>query len=174
MHAPPCRTITTRRNCPVRNLSSRATPLDLRLYCPQVGVSEQSEICVRRLSLWLILLLPCYVAWRLLSAFHLGPPGLAIGVAALFGISVLIRGSFRARGIRNRAAADRLSWIGMISMGLFSSLLVLTLLRDLLLLGVRLLVSPDQAMSWVTASAAWTLIVAGLITLAGLVLARKP
>jgi hypothetical protein len=97
-----------------------------------------------------------------------------MGLTTLIGVSVLIRLSFRARGIRNRAAADRLSWIGMIAMGLFSSLLMLTLLRDLLLLGVRLVVSRDEASSWITPSAAWTLIVAGFITVAGWVLARKP
>jgi hypothetical protein len=129
---------------------------------------------VRRLtSICLILLFPCYVAWRLLSAFHFGPLGGAIGLATLIGIFMLIRWSFRARGAPNRVA-DRLSWIGMIAMGLFSSLLVLTLLRDLLLLGMRLVVSRDEALSWVAPSATWTLIIAGLITLAGLVLARKP
>jgi hypothetical protein len=108
------------------------------------------------------------------SAFHFAPLGVAIGLATPVGVFMLIRWSIRARGIPHRAAADRLSWIGMIAMGLFSSLLVLTLLRDLLLLGVRLFVSADEALSWVTPSAAWTLILAGLITLAGLVLAREP
>jgi predicted MPP superfamily phosphohydrolase len=132
---------------------------------------------VRRLFLspaWLILSIPIYLGWRLLSAFHLGPAGVIIGLCALLGVCVLIRLSFGARTMRDRTAADRLSWIGLIAMGLFSSLFVLTLLRDVLLLTVRLFSSAAQATAWVTPSAAWTLVLAVFVTVTGLVVARRP
>jgi predicted MPP superfamily phosphohydrolase len=132
---------------------------------------------VRRLFLspaWLILSIPVYLGWRLLSAFHLGPLGVLAGLGALLGVCVLIRLSFGARAMRDRATADRLSWIGLMAMGLFSSLFVLTVLRDVLLMAVRLSSSTAQAAAWVTPSAAGTLLLAVLVTLVGLIVARRP
>jgi predicted MPP superfamily phosphohydrolase len=132
---------------------------------------------VRRLFLspaWLILSIPAYLGWRLLSAFPLGPVGIIAGLAALLGICLLIRLSFAARGMQDRTWADRLSWLGLIAMGLFSSLFVLTVLRDVLLFGVRVFSSTAQAGAWVTPSAEWTLLLAAFVTLAGLIVARRP
>ena len=64
------------------------------------------------------------------------------------------------------ALADRISWAGSLSMGLFSSVLVLTLLRDLLLLLVGL---PSIA----TLTAEAVLLGAALLTLIGFVNARR-
>ena len=70
-----------------------------------------------------------------------------------------------ARGIRDEALADRLAWIGLTAMGLFSSLLVLTFLRDLALIvgwvfdGLSAGFVADSALAVVAASA--------LVTLAG-------
>ena len=132
---------------------------------------------MRRLFLspaWLILSIPIYLGWRLLSAFHLGPAGTIAGLGGLLGVCVLIRLSFAARRMQDRATADRLSWAGLIAMGLFSSLFVLTVLRDLLLSVVRVFASTAQASAWVTPSAECTLLLAVLVTLVGLIVARRP
>jgi predicted MPP superfamily phosphohydrolase len=57
-------------------------------------------------------------------------------------------------------------------MGFFSSLVVFTLLRDLLLAFVHLLLPASQADAWAAPSAQITLVFTCLITLAGLVIAR--
>lgn len=132
---------------------------------------------MRRLFLspaWLILSIPIYLGWRLLSAFHLGPVGIIAGLGALLGVCVLIRLSFAARRMQDRTTADRLSWLGLIAMGLFSSLFVLTVLRDILLSVVRIFASSAQASAWITPSAEWTLLLAVLVTLVGLIVARLP
>jgi predicted MPP superfamily phosphohydrolase len=122
----------------------------------------------------LIFSIPVYLGWRLLSAFHLGPVGITVGLGALLGFCLLIRLSFAARSMQDRTKADRLSWLGLIAMGLFSSLFALTVLRDVLLFGVRVISSTAQAGAWVTPSAAWVLLLAVFVTLAGLIVARRP
>ncbi|MDB5898702.1 MAG: metallophosphoesterase, partial [Ramlibacter sp.] len=63
----------------------------------------------------------------------------AIVLALLLAAStLLVPAGLMARRLAQGAAADRLTWVGMLFMGLFSSLLVLTLLRDLLLVGLGL------------------------------------
>ena len=52
--------------------------------------------------------------------------------------ALLTPASLFARRLLRPPASDRLTWAGMLFMGLFSSLLVLTLLRDLVLLAARL------------------------------------
>jgi uncharacterized protein len=133
-------------------------------------------VTVRRVFLnpfWLILLLPCYISWRLLPALSIGPLGVGLGIALLIACCVIIPFAVRSRSIRNRRFADLLAWVGLLSMGFFSSLLVLTLLRDLVLLAVRLFLSAQQAASLAAPSAFWTLALTILITLAGLVIARR-
>jgi uncharacterized protein len=130
---------------------------------------------VRRLifnPFWLILSLPVYIGWRLLSALSISPFGVGLGVAVLLIACVLIPLAVRPRGMRNQRLADLFSWVGLTAMGFFSSLLVLTLLRDLLLALVNLLLPASQAANWTTPSAQWTLAAAGIITLAGLISAR--
>ena len=62
-----------------------------------------------------------------------------VALAALLVASALLTpASLFARRLLRPPASDRLTWAGMLFMGLFSSLLVLTLLRDLVLLGARL------------------------------------
>ena len=75
--------------------------------------------------------------------------------------------------MRNRRWADLLAWVGLLAMGFFSSLFVLTLLRDLVLLAARVLLPAQQAASLAAPSALWTLALTALITLAGLVIARR-
>lgn len=70
--------------------------------------------------------------------------GLALGLL-LAASAVLVPAGLLARHRLRPPLADRVTWAGMLCMGLFSSLLVLTLLRDLLLLALRLAHGPDLA-----------------------------
>jgi uncharacterized protein len=122
---------------------------------------------------WLILSLPVYIGWRLLPALSVGPLGVGLGIALLSVCCIVIPVAVRSRQIGNPRFADLLAWIGLLSMGFFSSLFVLTLLRDVMLLGARLLLSAQQAASLAAASALWTLVLTAFVTLAGLVIARR-
>jgi predicted MPP superfamily phosphohydrolase len=85
-------------------------------------------------------LLHAYVAWRVAPALGegFGPVyGLAFALLML-GSAVLMPMTLFARRVRSQPLADRLAWAGSLAMGLFSSLFVLTLLRDLALLGLGL------------------------------------
>jgi uncharacterized protein len=71
---------------------------------------------------------------------------LAAGVALsllLLASALLTPAGLLARRFLRPPAADRLTWVGMVFMGLFSSLLVLTFLRDLALLVLGLAGGPD-------------------------------
>jgi predicted MPP superfamily phosphohydrolase len=127
---------------------------------------------VRRLllhPLWLFLVLPGYVAWRLLSALSIDPAGIAV----LLSFCLFIPFSMRARTMLNRKLADGVSWVGSTAMGFFSSLFVLTLLRDLVLAGAHLFMSGENARLWTTPSAQLTLVLAFLMTLTGFIIARR-
>ncbi len=84
-------------------------------------------------ALWLLALLHLYIGWRIAPGLPgtLAPWTLA---ALLLASAVLIPLAWFGRRSRSRARADQLSWAGMLALGLFSTLLVLTLLRDALLL----------------------------------------
>ncbi len=73
-----------------------------------------------------------YVGARLVPAL----PGAASAMlaAALLASTVLMPVGLVARRVAGPATADRLAWTGMLLMGLFSSLLVFTILRDIVLL----------------------------------------
>ena len=80
----------------------------------------------------LLALLHAWIGWRLLPALPIG--SMPIGVALLGLSTLLIPMGMLARFLVLRPAlADRISWAGSLAMGLFSSVLVLTVLRDLAL-----------------------------------------
>ena len=136
----------------------------------------EQRVTVRRLFLspvWLLLSLPGYIGWRLLSAFSIGPAGICAGIALLVACCVVIPLSVRRRTIRNAALEHVLAWVGVLSMGFFSSLFVLTVLRDLVLWGAQMVLPAAQAAALIASSARWTLAFAATITLAGLVSARR-
>ena len=82
----------------------------------------------------LSLLLHGLVAWRLLPALD---PAWAAGLApVLLASALLLPMGLLAHRVARGALADRLAWVGLLCMGLFSSLLVLTALRDVLLAAV--------------------------------------
>ena len=78
-------------------------------------------------------LLHAYIGWRIVPAF--GEPAMATAFGTLLVVSAaLMPFGLWARRIRAQPLSDRLAWAGLLSMGLFSSLLVLTVARDMLLL----------------------------------------
>jgi hypothetical protein len=103
----------------------------------------------------------------------MGPVGIAVGMVLLIGCCLLLPSSMRTRALQNRKLADRLAWVGLTAMGFFSSLLVLTLLRDLVLLGAHLLLPGAQAQFWIERSAQATLYLSVFVTLAGFIIARR-
>jgi predicted MPP superfamily phosphohydrolase len=136
---------------------------------------------VRRLFLnpiWMFLSLPCYIGWRLLPALSLKPTGVAVGIALLVAFCIVIPLSVMTRSLvslslGNRAWADRLAWVGLLAMGFFSSLFVVTVLRDVFLLAMHFMPIRWQAASLAEISARWTLGLTVFMTLAGLVIARR-
>jgi hypothetical protein len=82
----------------------------------------------------LLTLLHAYIGMRLIPAIGLAGAGAAAAIAFLVASTVLMPAGLVATRMRDSDQADRLAWIGMLTMGLFSSLLVLTFLRDVLLL----------------------------------------
>jgi len=120
--------------------------------------------------LTLLVLLHTYIGIRLFPAMALGAAGIAVG-ALLFALSVglVVVGLLSAVQRRGRWS-DMMDWTGLISMGYFSSLLVLTVLRDLLLL---LLDVVGAGGPFIRDSAVAVPLLALAVTLIGLVNARR-
>ena len=134
----------------------------------------QTPVKVRRLFLspaWLMFSLPGYIGWRLLSAFPLPPWGIALSLAALIAACFVVPMSVRTRVLADRVWADRVAWLGLTALGFFSSLFVFTVLRDVLLLVVRLVAGPREH-AWSEPSAIFTLLVTLLVTAIGMIVAR--
>jgi predicted MPP superfamily phosphohydrolase len=111
--------------------------------------------------------LHAYIGWRLLPALPFGAIGTTIGVIVLGLSTLLIPMGMLARFLVSRQAlSDRITWAGTLAMGLFSSVLVLTLLRDMALLVAG---SPPFA----AATALAILPAAALLTLIGFLNARR-
>jgi predicted MPP superfamily phosphohydrolase len=123
--------------------------------------------------LWLFFALPVYVGWRLLSALRAGPFEAVAGITLLVGFCLFIPLAMRARNLLDRRLADRLAWVGFTAMGFFSTLFVLTLLRELVLAGTHLFMSGEQARLWIIPSAQATLLLAIFMTVAGMIVARR-
>ena len=79
-------------------------------------------------------LLHLYVGWRILPALGAWPVAQALLGLVLVASTVLLPLGLMARRHVRGPWADRLAWAGLVGMGLFSSLFVLTVLRDVALL----------------------------------------
>ena len=123
-------------------------------------------------------LLHAYVAWRIAPALGAGFGsfyGLAFAVLMLASALLMPMALF-ARRVRSQPLADRLAWAGSLAMGLFSSLFVLTLLRDvaLLALGLASLLVPVDGLAAFARDSAAAVPLAGLLATAlGLWNARR-
>lgn len=108
-----------------------------------------------------------YLGWRLLPPLDLGAAGLTLAIAGLTISTGLVPLGLFARFVVDRQVlSDRLGWLGGLAMGLFSSVLVLTVLRDL----ARLFA---DAPALAAPTAIGVLALAGLFTLLGYVNARR-
>lgn len=81
-------------------------------------------------------LVHAYVGWRLLPDLPVTLGARVAGAAELAVSFALIIAGLNARAIRNRTASDAVAAAGLTATGLLSSLFVLTVLRDLLLLAL--------------------------------------
>jgi predicted MPP superfamily phosphohydrolase len=121
----------------------------------------------------LLALIHVYIGLRLLPPLPIGTTGYVIGAVALLASCLMMPLAVFARSARNPQWSDRLAWIGLTTMGLFSSLLVFTLLRDLVLLIATLFMASPQALAFERLTAIATIGVAMLATLIGLFNARR-
>ena len=122
------------------------------------------------------LMLHGYIGLRI--APSLAQPWMAYAFASVLLTSTLLMPfGLWARRIRSEVLSDRFAWLGLFCMGLLSTLLVLTLGRDVLLLGTAVIdaVAPAALslarLEAVTAAAVPLL--GGAITLLGLINARR-
>ena len=122
------------------------------------------------------LLLHAYVGWRLVPGLDSLAGAVALAVLLLVSALTLPYGLGARRGGAGRGAAA-LAWIGLVCMGLFSTLFVLTAVRD-----AGLLLATGAAVLWpgvvapaslVTPSARAVAIAAALVTLWGFANARR-
>jgi predicted MPP superfamily phosphohydrolase len=110
-----------------------------------------------------------YIGARLVPQL---PYAARIAVALLLVASAaLVPAGLMARRLLRPPAADRLTWIGMVFMGLFSTLLVLTLFREVLLLVLYL--TGDMPEGSVADTAAAVPLLALAFTVIGFVNARR-
>ena len=124
--------------------------------------------------MFILLLLHAYVGWRLIPALAFAPPLQWLIGALLLASWLLMPMALLARRIRRQPLSDRLAWTGLLLMGLFSSLFVLTLLRDVLALPLWAASFWWPLPGWLApASAAAVPALAALLTLWGLVNARR-
>ncbi len=119
----------------------------------------------------LLAMLHGYIGWSLLPAIP-GPDLLRwLGTLLLLASVILVPTGLLARTIRRQPLSDRLAWVGLITMGMFSTLLLLTLLRDAAMLLTTMLGISSVVVSESTAIAVPLL--AGVATLIGFFNARR-
>ena len=150
--------------------------------CAHLGVLRAKTGIIPELMNYLTLfalsaLLHGYVAWRLLGPLAALPPAAwALGGVLAFS-ALAVPCALLARRLAAAPLADRLSWAGLLCMGLFSSLLVLTLLRDAAsaLLWLADAWAPGHLAldAWAQGSAQAVPLLGGLATLLGFANARR-
>jgi predicted MPP superfamily phosphohydrolase len=119
----------------------------------------------------LLALLHIYIGNRVLPALPVDPAIRILGVLFLLTSWVLIPAGLLARSIKRQPLSDRVAWAGLFAMGMFSSMLVLTFLRDLVLLAAALL--DEKSPGLVTWSAVAVPLLTAVVTLIGFINARR-
>lgn len=115
---------------------------------------------------WLVLSLPLYLGLRLLPGLTNNPWATGTGIALLIGACLSIPRSVR-RG-------DRFAWVGLTALGFFSTLFVMSVLRDVVLLASRVVLGAGAYGALVRPSAIDALLLTALFTLVGFLVARRP
>ena len=121
--------------------------------------------------LFLLIALHIYIGLRLMPAMGLGLAGSLLGIVLLVASTLLVPTGLLSPYFKRRRGAEQLAWAGLLAMGLFSSLIVLTFARDVLLLALHFLPFSWPAAAHDTALAVPLLAV--LVTLVGLFNARR-
>jgi predicted MPP superfamily phosphohydrolase len=119
----------------------------------------------------LLALLHLYIGWRLIPAMRLATSGAAVGIVLLAGSALLVATGLFASSLKRFRWAEQLTWAGLLAMGFFSSLLVLTVLRDVALLVMAATGAGTAGIEGATAILVPLLALA--VTLVGLVNARR-
>jgi predicted MPP superfamily phosphohydrolase len=124
--------------------------------------------------LGLLGLLHAYIGVRLLPALSIGVTGQVVGALLLLASWILIPMGLTARSRQtDNDGADGLVWTALIAMGLFSSLFVFTLLRDMALL-IAAFFTPAVVAVRVQGTSAWFVVgTAAFATLVGFINARR-
>ncbi|MBW0448259.1 metallophosphoesterase [bacterium M00.F.Ca.ET.228.01.1.1] len=136
---------------------------------------RRSSFLVRLIAIGI--LLHVYVGFRLIPDMPVSiPVRWLLGCWLVLSV-VLIPLGMLARTIKRQPLGDRLAWIGLLAMGFFSSLLVLTFARDLALASMMTVDAIWPGMialaDWRTGTAAAVPLLAVLSTLIGLFNARR-
>ena len=116
-------------------------------------------------------LLHLYIALRLLPWLSLDAWGVAAGASLLLASALLAPAPLLYWRARRKPVPDLVAWMGYLAMGVFSSLFVLTLLRDLVLLGATLFGAAGPGLH--RDSAILVVLLTVLVTVAGLFNARR-
>jgi predicted MPP superfamily phosphohydrolase len=119
----------------------------------------------------ILVLVHLYIGIRLLSGMDANLLGILIGTILLALSAVLVRIGLVAPSLRRSRWSGALTWAGLLSMGFFSSLLVLTFLRDVLLLVLTLAGASGPAL--VRDSAIGVPLLALAVTFIGFINARR-
>lgn len=114
-----------------------------------------------------------YIGVQVAPALESTGAGIAFSVL-LAASAVLTPAGLTARRWLRPPASDRLTWAGMLCLGMFSSLFVLTLLRELVLLAGWVAGEAGADGAWLPQTSAWAVVALGaLATLFGLWNARR-
>ncbi|WP_094782278.1 metallophosphoesterase [Paraburkholderia ribeironis] len=136
---------------------------------------RRSPFFVRIIAIGILLHL--YVGLRLIPDMPIDSTGRWLSALWLVMSIFLIPLGMLARSIKRQPLADRLAWVGLLAMGFFSSLLVLTFARDLMLASLLTIdaIWPGTIAigHWRIGSAAAVPLLALLSTLVGLFNARR-
>ena len=125
----------------------------------------------------LVLLLHAYIGWRLLPDMAFSTVATVATGAWLVVSTCTIPLALLAYRVKRQPLSDRLAWAGLLAIGSFSSLLILTVVRDLLLLlgtGASLLVEAATSLQvFQDYSALAVPLLAAVFSLVGLINARR-
>lgn len=119
----------------------------------------------------ILVLVHLYIGLRLLPGMEASMFGMFVGTALLALSAVLVRIGLVAPSLRRSRWSGPLAWTGLLAMGFFSSLLVLTLARDVLLLILALTGAVGPAL--VRNSAVAVPLLALAVTFIGFINARR-
>jgi predicted MPP superfamily phosphohydrolase len=116
-------------------------------------------------------LLHIYIGMRLIPAMGFGVAGIAAAILLLGASTLLVPTGLFSSSLKRSRWAEHLTWAGLLAMGYFSSLLVLTVLRDAALLVLTLFGAGSAGIE--RASAFAVPLLALLVSLVGFINARR-